>query len=42
MSIAIIGRVVVAIAVFCFGYALFKGMVIEWHRRDRELRGQAH
>jgi len=41
MSTAIIGRIVVAIAVIVFGILLFRGMVSEWHRRDGEGRGQA-
>jgi hypothetical protein len=35
------GPVVVAVATFCFGYLLFRGMVFEWHRRDAESRGQS-
>lgn len=36
MPVEIIGRVVVAVATFFFGYLLFRGMVFEWHRRDDE------
>lgn len=35
------GPVVVAVATFFFGYLLFRGMVLEWHRRDGESRGQS-
>lgn len=41
MSSDIIGRIVVAVAVFGFGFLLFRGMVSEWHRRDGEGRGPA-
>lgn len=37
-----IGPIVVAVCVFTFGFMLFRGMVLEWHRRDAEFRGQSH
>lgn len=40
MQTAVIGRIVVGAFVLLFGYLLFKGMVLEWHRRDAETRGQ--
>ena len=39
MSTALIGRVFVTVAVLGFGVLLFRGMVFEWHRRDKEMRG---
>jgi hypothetical protein len=42
MSVALFGRIMVGIGAFGFGYLLFKGMVLEWHRRDGEARGQSH
>ena len=39
MSVTVIGRIFVAVASFGFGILLFRGMVSEWHRRDRETRG---
>ena len=42
MRSEVIGRIVVAVFVFTFGFLLFRGMVLEWHRRDGELRGHAH
>jgi len=41
MRITLIGPVIVGLAVLFFGYLLFKGMVLEWHRRDRESGGAA-
>jgi hypothetical protein len=39
MSSATFGPIFVTVAVFGFGILLFRGMVFEWHRRDREMRG---
>jgi len=39
MSIATIGHVFVTVAVLVFGILLFRGMVFEWHRRDKEMHG---
>jgi len=39
MPIELFGRIVVTVAVFSFGFLLFRGMVFEWHRRDGEIRG---
>jgi hypothetical protein len=36
MPVTIYGPVSVAIAVWIFGFLLFKGMTLEWHRRDAE------
>lgn len=41
MPVATFGRIFVTIAAFGFGFLLFRGMVFEWHRRDRETRGGA-
>jgi hypothetical protein len=41
MSITVIGPIFVTVATFGFGLLLFRGMVLEWHRRDRETRGSA-
>jgi len=41
MNTAFFGPIVVAAAAFLFGFLLFRGMVLEWHRRDREVRGPA-
>jgi len=42
MRTAFVGSIVVAVFVFAFGFLLFRGMVLEWHRRDGELRRLAH
>ena len=39
MRTALIGQIIVAVATFGFGFLLFRGMVLEWHRRDREMHG---
>lgn len=41
MRITLFGPIVVAAATFLFGFLLFRGMVLEWHRRDAESRGQS-
>lgn len=41
MRIAVFGWMFVTVAAFGFGFLLFRGMVSEWHRRDREVRGQS-
>jgi hypothetical protein len=38
MPVTTFGPIVVAVAVWCFGLLLFRGMVFEWHRRDAESR----
>ncbi|HMU61271.1 MAG TPA: hypothetical protein PKA66_05765 [Gemmatimonadales bacterium] len=38
MPVTTVGPIVVAAAVWCFGFMLFRGMVFEWHRRDAESR----
>lgn len=42
MRSEVIGPIVVAAGVFTCGFLLFRGMVLEWHRRDGELRGQSY
>lgn len=39
MPVTLYGPVLVAIGAFGFGFLLFRGMVLEWHRRDAEARG---
>lgn len=34
MPVTVFGPITVAVAVWVFGYFLFKGMVLEWHRCD--------
>jgi|AP12_2_1047962.scaffolds.fasta_scaffold08399_4 hypothetical protein len=38
MPVTTFGPIIVAVAVWCFGFMLFRGMVFEWHRRDAESR----
>ena len=39
MTVPVFGRIFVTVAAFGFGILLFRGMLFEWHRRDREMRG---
>lgn len=41
MDVVVIGRIFVTVTAFGFGLLLFRGMVLEWHRRDRETHGGA-
>jgi hypothetical protein len=40
MQIAVLGRILVTIAFVVFDLMLFRGMLFEWHRREREMGGQ--
>lgn len=41
MRTQVFGPVVVAIFTFVFGWMLFRGMVLEWHRRASEQPGHS-
>lgn len=40
MRTALVGQIIVGVATLAFGLLLFRGMVAEWHRRDREMHGE--